>query len=151
MSDCTRKAMLMLPLSEALSASTYAAVAHQSCPLPPYFGSMRMPNIPSSPALLNSSRGKMPSSSHSAAYGAISSLQKRVTVCRIISCSSVKYGNSVACCCGTVCVLIGILRLKFYQLLSRRHNIARFDQNGPHHAIHGGLNSLLHFHGFQRN
>src|SRR5215469_18533440 len=99
---------------------------------------MRMPNIPSSPALLNSSRGKMPSSSHSAAYGAISSLQKRVTVWRIISCSSVKYGNSVACCCGTVCVLIGLLRSDFYQFLSRRHNVARLDQNGPNYPVHGG-------------
>src|SRR5215467_3983491 len=112
---------------------------------------MRMPNIPSSPALLNSSRGKMPSSSHSAAYGAISSLQKRVTVCRIISCSSVKYGNSVVCCCGTVCVLICFLRLDFYQLLPRRHNLTLPDQNLPDYAIHCGLNSLLHFHGFQRN
>jgi len=67
MSDCTRNAMLMLPLSELLMASTYAAVAHKSCRLPPQRGSIRMPNMPSAPALANSSRGKMPSSSHSAA------------------------------------------------------------------------------------
>src|SRR5260370_22746864 len=112
---------------------------------------MPMPNIPSSPALRNSSREKMPCSSHSAAQGAISSLQKRVTDWRMRSCSSVKYGYSVVCRC-TVCVLIGILRrLDLDQHLAWRHHLAGLDENSFYHAIHGGLNSLLHFHGFERN
>src|SRR5215471_17981090 len=112
---------------------------------------MRMPKRPNSPAFLNNSRGKMPCSSHSAAKGAMSSLQKRVTVWRMRSCSSVKYGNSVVCC-GTVCVLMGGLHgLNFYQHLPGGHNLPRLHQDGRDHAIHGGIDILLHFHGFQHH
>src|SRR5215471_18621193 len=99
---------------------------------------MRMPKRPNSPAFLNNSRGKMPCSSHSAANGAMSSLQKRVTVWRMRSCSSVKYGNSVVCC-GTICVLIGVgilQRLNFYQHLPGDDDRSRLNQDGRDYAIH---------------
>src|ERR1051326_6518482 len=117
---------------------------------------MRMPKSPRSAPLRNSSRGKMPSSSQAAANGAISSLQKRVTVLRMRSCSSVKYGNSVASCCGTACTLIGILhgfyeRLDFDQHLPGRDDVAHLHQHGFDDAPKGRLYSLLHFHGLEHD
>src|SRR5260370_38618422 len=100
---------------------------------------MRMPNIPRSPALRNSSRGKMPCSSHSAAQGAISSLQKRVTDCRMRSCSSVKYGYSVVCG-WTVCELIGILSgLALDPQQAWRHPYPWLDGHGFTQAYNDGL------------
>ena len=89
--------------------------------------------------------------SHSSAWGAISSRQNRLTVCLIMSCSSVKCGNSLLTSVAIAMSLIlrSLLSADLNQHLAGRHHLPGLHQDGLDHTVDCSANRLFHFHGLE--